>query len=642
MPFRGEWDVKIHYLKGDIVKVPSYKYFDGHRIKNGDKYFMCMISHISCNLVYPANPDEIYWTFLSSSIKNDDDFLSFDETNASQLNLNNNIINETVNEIVSEVLKEALSEALNESFNDKYDDTFHDKYDDTFYDKYDDDFPFGLSENDETIVINIDDHYNHGTTFEQSSSDEDKQNKDKQNDDTNETQNNDKQNENKNTKEVNKQNLKDFKEQFPETDNYNDKFSRDPKRVPTFRRKIPLLISEGQMLEGFKGGREKRKSISKLNEIQQQIRVYKKQKGDLEYDLEDKIMLLDVDIQTKVFLLDKYESTVKNTRSQNSSDYAKSLAWFKTVTSIPFGKYKPFDINSNDSPDKVNVFFENVRAKLDEKIYGLDYVKDEILEFLARKITNPNGKGHILALHGIPGTGKTKILKTLADALSLPFYQINFGGMSDSSILTGHSETYIGSKPGKIVEILTNSGYMNPIIYLDEIDKISELKEREINGVLTHMLDEEQNNKFQDNYVSNVDIDLSKVLFVIAFNDLSKINNIVLDRMKIINIKIPTIDDKVIIAGKKMIPDIIETLQIKTKITINDDLIRYIILNKNNNEDGVRHMKKIFEKIFNRINYLLLIGKMDRDTDHVINKEFVDSVITVNDKENDYSKSMYL
>jgi ATP-dependent Lon protease len=347
----------------------------------------------------------------------------------------------------------------------------------------------------------------------------------------------------------------------------------------------------------------------KLKNIEKDISLFKKKRKveDSTLDLKQQIMLLGVDIETKIFLLDKYESIQK----LGSSDYAKGKTWLKTVLNIPFGKYKPFKVKASDNSDKINEYFKMVRNHLDKKVHNMDKVKDEIMEFLARKISNPHSKGHVLALCGPPGCAKTVILKSLAEALELPFYQVNFGGLNDVSVLTGHSETYVGSKPGKFVEILTSAGCMNPIIYLDEIDKISEHKGREINGILTHVLDEEQNNKFQDNYLSNININLSRALFVIAFNEHDKVDRIVSDRMKIIYIDSPSIDAKVTIASDKMIPDIINTLNIKKDkfITLDNELLKYVIESKVPKEEGVRQLRKCLEKLFNRINYLFLTGQ---------------------------------
>jgi ATP-dependent Lon protease len=316
----------------------------------------------------------------------------------------------------------------------------------------------------------------------------------------------------------------------------------------------------------------------------------------------------------------------------SGGDYSKSMNWFKNVINIPYGKYssltnlpsegscrrgtEPPEDNVGMCKSSIRNLLKDVYKKLDENIYGMDDVKQEIVEYVARKITNPFGKGEVLALCGIAGVGKTKIIKCLANALNLPFFQINCGGLNDVAVLTGHSETYVGSRPGKIVEILQNSSVMNPIIYLDEIDKISENKSAEINGILTHLLDEEQNNKFQDNYLSNITIDLSKVLFVISFNDESKIDDIVSDRMKIIYINTPSIQDKLKICQEKMIPEILKSMSFDKNIIIDieSDLIEYIIINKCDKEKGVRQLKKTLEKIINRLNYDIL---MTNDNDNL-------------------------
>jgi ATP-dependent Lon protease len=372
----------------------------------------------------------------------------------------------------------------------------------------------------------------------------------------------------------------------------------------------------------------------KLRNVERELEHYNKKikmEGSIKLTIEERILLLNVDISTKSFLIDKYES-LKNSRD---SDYTKGITWLKTVVDLPFNNFYEFKIKKNDSKKNIIDYFNKIRLKLDELVYGLDDPKDEILEFLARKITNPDGKGHILALQGSAGVGKTKILKALGEALEIPFHQINFGGMNDGSILTGHSETYVGSKPGKIVEILTKSKCMNSIIYLDEIDKIAEKKEKEINGILTHILDEQQNDKFQDNYLSNINIDLSKVFFVIAFNDIDKVNPIVLDRMKIIKIKNPSIQDKIIITRDKLIPQI--KRQFNNNLPdINNNLIEYIINNKITKQDGVRNIKKSFEKIYNKINYFLLLGK-----GFEINKEFVDSLLNIEKNDKTY-EMMYI
>ena len=382
----------------------------------------------------------------------------------------------------------------------------------------------------------------------------------------------------------------------------------------------------------------------KLEFVENEIREYKRTKSSDEVsDLKDKLLLMNVDINTKSFIIDKYSSVMK----MSSSDHSKGMNWLNTVSKIPFGKYKDFNISINDSSEKIKEFFKKTKEKLDKSIHGLEDVKQEILEFIARKITNPESKGHVLALYGSAGVGKTRIIKSLAEALDLPFNQINFGGLNDAAILTGHSETYIGSKPGKIVEILNNSQYMNPIIYFDEIDKISESKATEISGVLTHLLDEEQNEKFQDNYLSNVNIDLSKVLFVLAFNDISKIDKIVSDRLKVIYINPPSLNDKLLICQDKMIPEILKSINLKKDINIiiDKEVIEYIINKKTTQESGVRQLRKNIEKLVYRLNYDILTEnemlKKVCDNTFNISRLYVDKVLKQESQDNGYM-DMYI
>jgi ATP-dependent Lon protease len=331
------------------------------------------------------------------------------------------------------------------------------------------------------------------------------------------------------------------------------------------------------------------------------------------------------------------------------TDYSKGINWLRTVVSIPHGKYKELRVTREDGTERIKEFFNGVKEKLDKHIYGLEDVKQEILEFIARKVTNPNGKGEVLALCGTQGVGKTKLIKSLAEALELPFYQINCGGCNDVAVLTGHSETYVGSKAGKIVEALQSSQYMNPIIYLDELDKLSESKSREINGVLTHLLDEEQNNRFQDTYLSNVPLDLSKVFFVLSFNDLSKVDEIVSDRMKILYIDKPTLEEKVLICQEKVIPEIIDSMKFDFVVAMDKEVIEYIVLHKCEAESGIRHLRKCIEKILYKLNYDVLVDnveslkyeKNENEKICMITKHYVDQALVVKNQEQPFL-SMYI
>ena len=178
---------------------------------------------------------------------------------------------------------------------------------------------------------------------------------------------------------------------------------------------------------------------------------------------------------------------------------------------------------------------------------------------MSKLITNTNA-GNVFSLYGPAGVGKTTIIKNgLAKALNLPFAFISLGGATDASYLDGHSYTYEGSIPGRIVDIITKSGCMNPIIYFDELDKVSNTaKGKEIMNMLIHLTDPIQSSMFQDKYLGSMDIDLSRCIFVFSFNNIEKVSRILLDRMKLIYVKGFTNDEKRVITRNYLLPDLLK------------------------------------------------------------------------------------
>jgi ATP-dependent Lon protease len=369
----------------------------------------------------------------------------------------------------------------------------------------------------------------------------------------------------------------------------------------------------------------------KLKHIELKLTNYKKNNGNNMNNLHNKLMTLQVETPVLSYIMDKYNMT----KDMSGSEHSKGMNWLTTVSKIPFGNYKQIDNNLD-----YKLFFKNIKSKMDNYIYGLDDIKQEILEFVARKITNPNGKGEVLALCSNKGLGKTKLLTSLSEALDLPLFQINCGGLDDGSILVGHNETYVGAKPGKIVDYLQTCKYMNPIFYFDEIDKLGERRGNDISGILTHLLDEEQNKHFQDNYLGNIPLDLSKSLFVISFNDISKVNPILADRMKVLYIEKPSLEQKVEICSNKVIPDILQNINRNINVNIDKEVIEYVISRKCNEEDGVRQVKKVFEKLINKLNYDILVSEIKCSDVYNITRTFVDSTIQ-NDPTEKSFMSMY-
>jgi len=293
-----------------------------------------------------------------------------------------------------------------------------------------------------------------------------------------------------------------------------------------------------------------------------------------------------------------------------SGEYYKIKTWVDTFMRIPFSKYQSLPISIEDGVEKCHDFMANAQKTLDSAVYGLNDAKMQIMQMLGQLITNPKAIGTAIAIHGPPGTGKTSLVKEgISKILNRPFSFIALGGATDSSFLEGHSYTYEGSLWGKIVQILIDSKCMNPVIYFDELDKISETpKGEEIAGILTHLTDTSQNSQFHDKYFADIDFDLSKCLFIFSYNDESKVNPILKDRMYRIKTAGYNQKQKTAISNNYLLPKIREqVLFSKEDIIIPDLTINYIIDSHCGKEDGVRNLKRCLEIIYTKLNLYRLM-----------------------------------
>ena len=301
---------------------------------------------------------------------------------------------------------------------------------------------------------------------------------------------------------------------------------------------------------------------------------------------------------------------ILNHMDSSSGEYYKIKQWVDTFMQIPFGKYKSLPMKIDDGIDKCSAFMDNAKKELDKCVYGLEDAKMQIMQLVGQWISNPQSVGTAIAIKGPPGTGKTTLIKNgISAILKRPFAFLSLGGATDSSFLEGHSYTYEGSNWGKIVDILIQSKCMNPVIYFDELDKISDTpKGDEITGILTHLTDITQNNQFHDKYFSNIDFDLSKALFIFSYNDEKKINPILKDRMYRIHTKGYEIKEKIIIAQNYLIPDIEKNVNFeKDQLVITDETITNIIGNFTEDEKGVRNLKRCLEILYTKINLFRLM-----------------------------------
>jgi ATP-dependent Lon protease len=291
-------------------------------------------------------------------------------------------------------------------------------------------------------------------------------------------------------------------------------------------------------------------------------------------------------------------------------EYYKIKNWIDTFMQIPFNIRSDLPIKLDDGVDKCHEFMENAKKFLDSAVFGLNDAKLQIMQMVGQWISNPDAIGTAIAIKGPMGTGKTTLVKDgISKILNREFAFIALGGATDSSFLEGHSYTYEGSTWGKIVDILLRCKSMNPVIYFDELDKVSETpKGEEIIGILTHLTDTSQNSKFHDKYFSEIDFDLSKCLFIFSYNDESKVNPILRDRMYKINTSGYKDDEKSIIATDYLLPHIREQVNIlDEQIKIPKETIDYIIQRFTDDEKGVRNLKRCLEIVYTKLNLYRLM-----------------------------------
>jgi len=264
----------------------------------------------------------------------------------------------------------------------------------------------------------------------------------------------------------------------------------------------------------------------------------------------------------------------------------------------------------DDGVEKCHEFMENAKGILDKAVYGLNDAKEQIMQMVGQWIANPSAMGTAIAIKGPMGTGKTTLVKEgISKILGRDFAFIALGGATDSSFLEGHSYTYEGSTWGQIVDILIKCKSMNPVFYFDELDKVSDTpKGEEITGILTHLTDTAQNSKFHDKYFAELDFDLSRCLFIFSYNDESKINPILRDRMYRIQTKGYDKKEKTTISNDYLLPKIQEQVRFGSEdIIIPEETVHNIIDNHTDKEDGVRNLKRCLEIIYTKLNLYRLM-----------------------------------
>jgi len=326
------------------------------------------------------------------------------------------------------------------------------------------------------------------------------------------------------------------------------------------------------------------------------------------------------------FLINSLKDFFNNLYTNNTNEITQDyLSYIKHTNNIGVFKLIKDIENIENKWSEVQNNMINVREVLDNAVYGHTEAKRQIERIIGQWMSGEQ-KGYCFGFEGPPGIGKTSLAKKgLAkclvdeDGVSRPFGFIAIGGSANGSTLEGHNYTYVGSSWGRIVDILMDSKCLNPIIFIDELDKISNTEHgKELIGILTHLVDQSQNDEFNDKYFSGINIDLSKALFIFSYNDVSRIDRILLDRIHRIKFKHLSIEEKIVVVHKHIFPEIFKKFNLVDMIHMNDDVIRFIIENYTL-ESGVRKLKEILFEIISEINLEILN----------YNKETIDLIIPI-------------
>lgn len=427
---------------------------------------------------------------------------------------------------------------------------------------------------------------------------------------------------------------------------YNKKVEKKEKKTCEKHGRIfSKLIKEKSHMNDMK--------MYKKYPIKQQYEVIKKLREINELSIVDKPYRLKL-IESSIPVIYKSTALKKINQLRNmdptSGEYSKLKNWIDMFMNIPFEHFSKLNVSKDESHD----FLEKSYSLLNNAVYGLDDAKIQLIQLMGQLIVNPSTIGCSIAINGPPGTGKTSLIKEgVSKILNRPFIFIPLGGATDSSFLEGHSYTYEGSTCGKIIQSIIDCKCMNPVIYFDELDKISDSpKGAEILNLLVHITDTTQNCQFHDKYFREIEFDLSKCLFIFSYNEEANISPILLDRMYKIKTGGYSVKEKIHIVNNYLSPFIGNQMAFSNNdIIIKDDVLMYIIEKFTMDEKGVRNVKRCIEIIYSKLNLFRLmkpgvnIFKQQIDLDvsfpFEVTRNNVDKLIKINTGSSIY-KNMYI
>jgi ATP-dependent Lon protease len=361
--------------------------------------------------------------------------------------------------------------------------------------------------------------------------------------------------------------------------------------------------------------------LKKHNKSDKKIKISNMNKNELKNEIKQFITICKLEENKEL-----YDDLIKTNFNINSDHLLCDNSLYDSIDQI------------NENLVQVTTYIDDIKTTLDKAVHGHEKAKKQIERIIGQWI-NGEQDGYCFGFEGPPGVGKTSLAKRgLSDCLkddkgvSRPFAMIQIGGDSNGSTLHGHNYTYVASTWGSIVQILMDKKCMNPIIFIDEVDKISRTEHgKEIVGILTHLLDPAQNDCFQDKYFTGIDLDLSKALFILSYNDVDSIDKILLDRVHRIKFNSLTLEDKLIICKTHILPEVYKKMGLENMISFDDETLKFII-DEYTLESGVRKLKEILFEIISEINLDVLKNNINENIvlpiqisiDDIKNKYFKD------------------
>ena len=351
------------------------------------------------------------------------------------------------------------------------------------------------------------------------------------------------------------------------------------------------------MFKEYKVGYEQSKKYTE-QDIERMKKEEEKFTGfDAQLALKYKILNLETSKDNKEIIYRRYEEFLS--LDTTDDEFGKLKHWLKWATDFPHDRVKEIKVKN------ITEFIQKAKRKLDDELHGMEKVKEQILLFLSAKLRNPHMVHSNLGLVGPPGVGKTKISRIIAEIMDWGFAQISFGGVEKADFLKGHEYTYVGAQPGEIVKCMKRMGHKNGVIFLDELDKISE--NNEIRSALLHMIDPTQNKDYHDNFLGGeISIDLSKIWYIGSMNHLPT-DQALADRWWVVNVDGYVHNDKIKIIESYLMPRAIKNCgMIENSVSFHSEAASYLISKVCDRSDkGVRTIEKSIKDLINKINFLV-------------------------------------